>query len=515
MTMKIGALKRRISTALPLILCGLLFLHAVWPWVPQPGRAAPTRTIVFCGFSILGDVMNKAIFPAFQEEWLQQTGEHVEFISSFAGSGTITNQLIMGVPAQLRHSLKQIQRQLQVATILVTHDQEEVSELADRIALLDRGRLLEVGPPEELYARPRSLAVASFLGGGTVLAGRVLDRQLALDGQLVPIDGDLRTEEGNWVTMLVRPEHVRLSTEEPRNAHNGPVPAGEQDRPPRRIVLGKGTVIEETFTGSHRRARLRLRKLPATRQLAPAAALGDEGMLVDALLPAADPHNGEELWVTVRDWHLLKGPSPRLLVYDTAHEDAGAVATARMLAEATGADVTVVGIAEGADDEESGRAALQRHVDEQSLPHAEVKIRSGEPAGQIKLEQQETFYELVVLAAPEAASEAEDQPTDPDGLIARLLDRPLTPVLVTRGAPEGFRHLLICARDGEATEDVVRMGGWFAHRLGARVTLLHLSPKGRETHPQCAVIRVRSWPGCMGLVCPARSAPGPVRRWRR
>lgn len=56
---------------------------------------------MFYGFSILGEVMNRAIFPAFQAEWQASTGEHVEFVSSFAGSGTVTNQLIMGVPAEV------------------------------------------------------------------------------------------------------------------------------------------------------------------------------------------------------------------------------------------------------------------------------------------------------------------------------------------------------------------------------------------------------------------------------
>lgn len=57
--------------------------------------------MVLYGFSILGEVMNEGIFPAFQAEWRAKTGETVEFISSFAGSGTITNQIILGVPAEV------------------------------------------------------------------------------------------------------------------------------------------------------------------------------------------------------------------------------------------------------------------------------------------------------------------------------------------------------------------------------------------------------------------------------
>ena len=100
MIVKPNVVRGRLRAALPALFCGLLFLYAVWPWIPI-ARAAPTRTIVFYGFSILGPVMNEAIFSAFREEWQAKTGERVEFISSFAGSGTITNQIIMGVPAEL------------------------------------------------------------------------------------------------------------------------------------------------------------------------------------------------------------------------------------------------------------------------------------------------------------------------------------------------------------------------------------------------------------------------------
>lgn len=82
------------------LLFGGLGLYALWPWMPLV-HGAPPRTVVLYGFSILGEVMNEAIFPAFQEEWRAQTGQEVEFISAFASSGTITNQMIMGVPAEI------------------------------------------------------------------------------------------------------------------------------------------------------------------------------------------------------------------------------------------------------------------------------------------------------------------------------------------------------------------------------------------------------------------------------
>lgn len=78
-----------------------LFAYAVWPWTPLARAARPPRAIVFYGFSILGDVIDHEVFPAFEKEWRQRTGEKVAIVSSFAGSGTVTNQVILGVPAHL------------------------------------------------------------------------------------------------------------------------------------------------------------------------------------------------------------------------------------------------------------------------------------------------------------------------------------------------------------------------------------------------------------------------------
>ena len=78
-----------------------LLLYALWPWLPLPGRAARPRTVVFYGFSILGEALNEDVLPEFVRRWRQETGEKVELITSFAGSGTVTNQITLGVPAQV------------------------------------------------------------------------------------------------------------------------------------------------------------------------------------------------------------------------------------------------------------------------------------------------------------------------------------------------------------------------------------------------------------------------------
>ncbi len=86
---------------LPAIFLASLLLYAAWPWMPFSRSAAAPPTIVFYGFSILADVMQDGIFPAFRKTWAAEGGGPVEFASSFSGSGTVTNQVIMGVPAQV------------------------------------------------------------------------------------------------------------------------------------------------------------------------------------------------------------------------------------------------------------------------------------------------------------------------------------------------------------------------------------------------------------------------------
>jgi ABC-type Fe3+/spermidine/putrescine transport system ATPase subunit len=114
------------------------------------------------------------------------------------------------IRAQLRRSLKEVQRRLRVTTILVTHDQEEAFELGDRIAVLERGVLLEAGEPEKLYALPRSMFVATFLGAGTVLAGRIKEGAAHFGPVVLPVPAETPHEEAAPVEVLIRPEQVSI-----------------------------------------------------------------------------------------------------------------------------------------------------------------------------------------------------------------------------------------------------------------------------------------------------------------
>jgi len=76
---------------------------------------------------------------------------------------------------QMQTELKSLQRRLGVTTVFVTHDQEEAMAMADRIAILRDGRIMQIGTPVEVYRRPATTWVAEFIGSGNIITGRLAD----------------------------------------------------------------------------------------------------------------------------------------------------------------------------------------------------------------------------------------------------------------------------------------------------------------------------------------------------
>ena len=114
---------------------------------------------------------------------------------------------------RLRGELKELQRRAGVATLLVTHDQEEALALADEVGVMLGGRLLQVGRPEELYERPRLPWIARFLGEANLFeVERREGEALRLrGGLLLPDTGETslaRADAGAW--LLLRPERCRV-----------------------------------------------------------------------------------------------------------------------------------------------------------------------------------------------------------------------------------------------------------------------------------------------------------------
>ncbi|MEA2601247.1 MAG: sulfate/thiosulfate transport system ATP-binding protein [Acidobacteriota bacterium] len=354
------------------------------------------------------------------------------------------------IRGQLRRNLKDIQRQLRVTAILVTHDQEEAFELADRVGLMERGELLEVGEPEALYARPHTLFGATFLGAGTVLVGRARDGAAQLGALSLPIPPEVEHEEDARVRVLVRPEQVAISAAPP-------------DRGMR--LLGSGTIVERSFLGALRRLRVRMPPIPGTRQASPAV-YGEESLLVDAVLPAAEDPGGPEVWVSLKGWHILAPPLPRLLACDLPEQ--GSPAPFQLLSgleRALDARISLLALTEDADQVEALRASLAQRAAEQGLPEAEPVVRRGDAAEEIAAEQVQSLYDLLILSVPGSG---------PKEVLGDLLNTLSTSLLAVQGRPATFAHILICTAVGEPGKADVRVGGWLARRLGAEVTLLHV-----------------------------------------
>src|SRR5574337_23762 len=142
---------------------------------------------------------------------------------------------------KMRFEIRSLQQRLGITTIYVTHSQEEALVLSDVVATMHEGKLVQLGPPEELYRRPRTRFVATFIGLAKIWEGKRLGPdspgpvvELA-GGQRIGVLADGRPAPADRVAVMVRPECIRLA------------PNGGSATPENRL---RGRVESVTFTGS-------------------------------------------------------------------------------------------------------------------------------------------------------------------------------------------------------------------------------------------------------------------------
>ncbi len=123
---------------------------------------------------------------------------------------------------QVRAEIRKLQKELAITTIYVTHDQEEALTLSDRIAVIEHGRLQQVGSPWELYERPANAFVADFIGINNLIPGRVHQMggdggwaQVQTDVGLILSDSDPRLRPGDPCMLCVRPETASIGRTAP------------------------------------------------------------------------------------------------------------------------------------------------------------------------------------------------------------------------------------------------------------------------------------------------------------
>jgi spermidine/putrescine transport system ATP-binding protein len=115
--------------------------------------------------------------------------------------------LYMKLRKEMQIELKRLQGETGITFIFVTHDQEEALTMSDRIAVMSKGQILQVGSPSDIYETPTNRVVADFIGETNFLSARAANHGLCLeDGQRLPASD---RQAGN-VTLAIRPERVRL-----------------------------------------------------------------------------------------------------------------------------------------------------------------------------------------------------------------------------------------------------------------------------------------------------------------
>jgi len=145
---------------------------------------------------------------------------------------------------RLRREIRGLLKEVKVSAIFITHDQEEALELGDRIAVLNAGRLEQIGTPDEVYNRPETEYVATFLGAANLLLGVVNGDKVEIGTVAVPFKEARPFRDGQSVKLVFRPEDVVLSD-------SGVLPEGARR-------LTNGVVEEINFVGAYERLTLRL-----------------------------------------------------------------------------------------------------------------------------------------------------------------------------------------------------------------------------------------------------------------
>lgn len=383
------------------------------------------------------------------------------------------------IRTQLRQSVREIQQRLKVTTILVTHDQEEAFELADRVGVIDSGRVIEVGTPQQLYHQPRTEFAAAFIGSGNVLAGRRAHDQVQLGQVMLPLPEALpEYEEGAPVRLLFRPESLTLTPLENDNpAAASPRQAGYD--------LGEGVITGQVFSGALQRLTLAVEQLQGARPIMPRLGYGQSRVQIEAIQPSQTGSEaalaiGKKVRVHLPDFHILQSSGLKILICSDP-SPGGLAATEMGFILADAADGPVTQLAVAAHPEEA--AQLRRQLDETRARWLDRvhfiynTVRQGETVAEILSELTEVDHEMIVLGRNKVGRDAHL------GQTAReIFLNAQVPVLLTTAVAPAIHRILICTAAGEPGKADIRFGGRLARRIHAGVTILHVSsPQASES----------------------------------
>jgi len=222
---------------------------------------------------------------------------------------------------ELRRTIRAVQRELGITTVLVTHDQEEAFALADTIGVMNHGRLLEVGNPNDLYAQPATRFVATFLGAANLLLARQAADGIRFGATPVNAEGAEPIQVGreHEVVAVLRPEEVEIAAAREGLTSN---------------YIARAAVEEIVFTGALERLRVRLLDEPCAAQLLGPSGSGDARLEITRTqherrsLPLAQ---GAQIAIGARRLHVLPTPLSSFLACGATEADAAALAAEPLL----------------------------------------------------------------------------------------------------------------------------------------------------------------------------------------
>ncbi len=151
--------------------------------------------------------------------------------------------LDLALRRQMQEELVRIQKSVGTTFVHVTHDQEEAMSIADRIVVMNKGRIEDIGPPSRIYLRPATRFAATFMGESNIFAGEAVEAAgectwIKTAFGTLPVPG--RSAMGERVNVLIRPEHIQSGRGVDAAA----------------VSLGQAVVSEAVFQGTHLRLRL-------------------------------------------------------------------------------------------------------------------------------------------------------------------------------------------------------------------------------------------------------------------
>jgi spermidine/putrescine transport system ATP-binding protein/putrescine transport system ATP-binding protein len=115
------------------------------------------------------------------------------------------------VRSEMQLELKRLQHEAGITFIIVTHDQEEAMSIADRIALMDKGEVVQVATPVEMYSAPKTKFVADFIGTSNLFAGTLGSGTISVKGKTLPTPAT-QLASGAKAVLVVRPEDIELGS---------------------------------------------------------------------------------------------------------------------------------------------------------------------------------------------------------------------------------------------------------------------------------------------------------------